>query len=1026
MTEKILALDIESTGGDFIEGKASPFVLYGIDNDEKKYKWEFTLDPTSRVIVRDDKWKWNQLDIKQTCREYDRLVFHNGKFDLKGLQSIGITLDWRGKYADTQIMSHVLDNVTSHKLKDLGEIYLQIPKTSEKDLKDAVRACRRIVKKHLPHWKMASEDSKGESKDDTAVNLDYWLPKYILYELGEELEVIAKHNPTGDEHPWWNLCDRYGFNDVELTISLYLFFQEGLEKEGLTKVYEREISLLEDSLYEMEWEGIPIRPDAVERQLRDFRAIQDDHHETLMMISDTNYKSVNKDLPAYLFGVPRRNDAGEVIVKTSKGHFQHYTGFRKKDKSLVLDQIDSTPVFLSRENSLGLNPVKITKTNFSTDSYSINELLKQDITRKQEMYLYALQQVGQVTKAIQQLETLQKKIHNERVYCSFNQTGTKTTRFSCHNPNNQQISKGKEEENEDGEKEVKYKIRSVFGPEKGRVWYAIDYSQLQLRIFSSGEVAQEREMYDALCSESMDAHTFVGCKIFDCTPDNLTKIQRRVAKNCYHPNTEVLTLKGWKNISEVTYKDKVAQAIPDSSGRKNVGIDFVTPTDIINQPNESGKLIHFKNEGIDLRVTPDHRMLTWQQEGNLKRDNKEDMPITTFAKDTPKSHCWSNAGYLSNEELILKKEFQLRLAAAIQADGSFSGNRIRFGFKKESKIERLKWILNKLNIPFTEKPTGKKYTYTSITLSKFDCTDSLCFLEGKQFVWDLLNLDRFHSNVLLDEIGFWDAALSKGKCTMTRYYSSIKQNVDVIQAIANCNGRKTRLVKDSNGLWGLSIKNKPDSKGGNLTKEEIPYTGRVVCLSVPSSYLLVRDNGVPVISGNCNFGFVFGASPKKIELTAGVPGLWGTVTSMFPNAHKYMNQVKKQIKREGYVNTPWGYKLWVTSSHKGVNYIVQGCEGDIVKNAMIKCSRFLNSDEVLDLTDGAIHPLDVRLCFQVHDELIFDFPEEEFAGQHKSLLRGIKNRMELAGEEMGIKTPVDIEVIHHEGDWSNPQLYVEV
>lgn len=707
MTEKILALDIESTGGDFIEGKASPFVLYGIDNDEKKYKWEFTLDPTSRVIIRDDKWKWNQLDVKQTCREYDRLVFHNGKFDLKGLQSIGITLDWRGKYADTQIMSHVLDNITSHKLKDLGEIYLQIPKTSEEDLKDAVKICRRIAKKHLPHWKMASEDSKGESKDDTAVNLDYWLPKYILYELGEELEVIAKHNPTGDEHPWWNLCDRYGFNDVELTISLYLFFQEGLEKEGLTQVYDREISLLEDSLYEMEWEGIPIRPDAVERQLSDFRAIQEDHHETLMMISDTNYKSVNKDLPAYLFGIPKRNDAGEVIVKTSKGHFQHYTGFRKKDKSLVLNQIDSTPVFLSRENSLGLDPVKITKTNFSTDSYSINELLKQDITRKQEMYLYALQQVGQVTKAIQQLETLQKKIHNERVYCSFNQTGTKTTRFSCHNPNNQQISKGKEEENEDGEKEVKYKIRSVFGPEKGRVWYAIDYSQLQLRIFSSGEVAQERDMYEALCSESMDAHTYVGCKIYGTEPERLTKIERRIAKNV-------------------------------------------------------------------------------------------------------------------------------------------------------------------------------------------------------------------------------------------------------------------------------------------------------------------------------NFGFVFGASPKKIELTAGVPGLWGTVTSMFPHAHQYMTKIKKQIKRDGHVYTPWGYKLWVTSSHKGVNYIVQGCEGDIVKNAMIKCSRFLNSDEVLDLTDGTIHPLDVRLCFQVHDELIFDFPEETFAGQHKPLLNGIKDRMELAGEEMGIKTPVDIEVIHHEGDWSNPQPYGEV
>jgi DNA polymerase I-like protein with 3'-5' exonuclease and polymerase domains len=694
MSERILALDIESTGSDFIEGKSAPFVLYGINNNGQKFKWEFNLDPTTRLIHRDSTWEANRRDIKQVCIDHDLLVMHNGKFDLKGLQSINITLDWRGKYADTLIMSHVLDNLCSHKLKDLGEMYLDIPKTSEQDLKEAVRCCRRVVKKHLPDWKTAGSDSKGETKDDTAIALDYWLPQYVLLELGENHESVTKYNPSGGEHPWRNICDRYGFNDVELTLSLYLLFKQGLEHENLVGVYQREVELLEDSLYDMEMGGIPIREDAVNSQLKTFREIQQDHHETLMMISDVNYNS-NKDLPAYLFGIPQRNDDGEVVVETSSG----------LKSSSELDQWeDYTCIFSSRENSLGLNPVKITKTNFSTDAYSINQLLQQDLTRKQRMYLTALREVGQVTKAIQQLETLQKKIFNGRVYCSFNQTGTKTTRFSCYNPNNQQISKGKEEENESGEKEVKYKIRSVFGPEKGRVWYAIDYSQLQLRIFASPVVAEEHEMYEALCAETMDAHTFVGCKIYDTDPDNLTKIQRRVAKNT-------------------------------------------------------------------------------------------------------------------------------------------------------------------------------------------------------------------------------------------------------------------------------------------------------------------------------NFGFVFGASPRKIELTAGVPGLWDTVMSLFPNAHNYMTQMKQQIKNQGFVETPCGYRLFVTHPHKAVNYIVQGTEGRICKSAMINVSRFLNSDQVLELTDNMIHPSEVRLCFQVHDELVFDFPSEKFEGQHIPLLQGIVNGMERAGDEIGIKTPVDIEVIHHEGDWSDPQHY---
>ena len=287
----VLALDIESTGSDFIEGKSSPFVLYGINEKEEKFKWEFNLDPTTRVIFRDSTWRSHQQDIKRVCREHSVLVFHNGKFDIKGLQSIGITIDWRGKYADTQVMSHVLDNLTSHKLKELGDIYLDIPNKSERDLKEAVRSCRRILKKHLPGWKAAAVDAKGETKDDTAIALDYWLPKYVLDEFGEEHEVVSKHNPSDGRHPWRNICDKYGFNDVELTLSLYLFLSQGITKENLQRIYDREIKLLEDSLYDMESYGVPIRSDSVEHQLQEFKEIQEDQHETLMMISEINYNS---------------------------------------------------------------------------------------------------------------------------------------------------------------------------------------------------------------------------------------------------------------------------------------------------------------------------------------------------------------------------------------------------------------------------------------------------------------------------------------------------------------------------------------------------------------------------------------------------------------------------------------------------------------------------------------------------------------------------------------------------------------
>ena len=63
------------------------------------------------------------------------------------------------------------------------------------------------------------------------------------------------------------------------------------------------------------------------------------------------------------------------------------------------------------------------------------------------------------------------------------------------------------------------------------------------------------------------------------------------------------------------------------------------------------------------------------------------------------------------------------------------------------------------------------------------------------------------------------------------------------------------------------------------------------------------------IAKNVNFGFIFGASPKKIESTAGIPGLWDTVCELFPNAHAFIEATKEQIRETGVVLTRGDYPL---------------------------------------------------------------------------------------------------------------------
>ena len=156
-----------------------------------------------------------------------------------------------------------------------------------------------------------------------------------------------------------------------------------------------------------------------------------------------------------------------------------------------------------------------------------------------------------------------------------------------------------------------------------------------------------------------------------------------------------------------------------------------------------------------------------------------------------------------------------------------------------------------------------------------------------------------------------------------------------------------------------------------------------------------------------NFGYVFGASESKINATAGIDGLMKEVNKMFPTAHKFMKETKSQVGRTGKVFTPGGYPLVVDQVHKGVNYKVQGSEGELVKRAMIDCHRYLVRNRKAD----------IHLIMAVHDELVFDCPLQSGIDPDNVTyddcphLWEIQQIMENAGKFYGMVTPVEPELI---------------
>lgn len=108
---------------------------------------------------------------------------------------------------------------------------------------------------------------------------------------------------------------------------------------------------------------------------------------------------------------------------------------------------------------------------------------------------------------------------NGRIHCQFNQLksddkGTVSGRFSSSNPNLQQVpSRGEGTE----------LIRQIFVPEPGEIWYSIDFSQIEYRVFA--HYANDAALTEAYKDPKTDFHDQVG-KILGGTLD------RKITKQC--------------------------------------------------------------------------------------------------------------------------------------------------------------------------------------------------------------------------------------------------------------------------------------------------------------------------------------------------------------------------------------------------------------------------------------------------------------------------------------------------------------
>lgn len=314
---------------------------------------------------------------------------------------------------------------------------------------------------------------------------------------------------------------------------------------------------------------------------------------------------------------------------------------------------------------------------------------------------------------------------------------------------------------------------------------------------------------------------------------------------CYDGQTEILTEKGWQRFDALERNVKVAQ------WDKGM-VSFVQPSAYVDQPYE-GKIWHLQNQSTNLFVTPDHKMV-------YRPKGSDDLKICQV-QDLPPTGSIPHTGTKETGDFFVAVPM-VQLLVATQADGSWvktkEGVWLDFGFTKERKIERLTNILDGMNIQYNRTLCGKKSPYTRIRVLPCSETALVFSLLGdeKQFSPRLLDLPLDARRAFLDELPLWDG--TKGK-EHTNYNSTVEHNADLVQAIAVISGRAARKSFHTNGthqpvyrvsLPSGSVRSREWSKLDGLDREQIDYTGRIYCVSVPSGFVVVRRDGKVVISSN--------------------------------------------------------------------------------------------------------------------------------------------------------------------------------
>ncbi len=290
----------------------------------------------------------------------------------------------------------------------------------------------------------------------------------------KELIGVGKSQTSFDKVSLIDACP-YAAEDVDITFRLWNQFAPQIQEKNLQQLYEEVEMPLVRVLAAMRIAGVKVDPDELNRQKELISSRIDELQKEIGYASPYPF---NPDSPKQLSEVLFNDSPGLGIKPIKKGKSFHSTDVE------VLEKLTNDPDVTSELPSLILEYRKLTKL--------VNT------------YLVSLAEaINPVTG---------------RIHASFNQTGTSTGRLSSSDPNLQNIPI---------RSEIGREIRRAFIPEKGNVFVAADYSQVELRMLA--HLSGDEALLQAF-REGKDIHKAVASEVFGTVIEEVSDEQRSAAK----------------------------------------------------------------------------------------------------------------------------------------------------------------------------------------------------------------------------------------------------------------------------------------------------------------------------------------------------------------------------------------------------------------------------------------------------------------------------------------------------------------